>query len=166
MHANGWRCPAGALERIEDPASPVIFARVLVPRNFSMDLNHRVQNVLDMLFFRQRSKSKTKIRACVARQHDTWARGVEIVARVADFPNAWNVGRCGTAAKDRHLKVLPETCLELERDLRLMRTGRFQRSYGATSYLADCGIWHSANRVRESWIKYCSQSARHTIITG
>ena len=53
VHANGWRCPAGALERIEDPAPPVIFAGVLIPRHVSMDLDHCIQNILDMLFFCQ-----------------------------------------------------------------------------------------------------------------
>lgn len=61
VHANGWRCPARALERIQDPAPPVIFARVLVPRHVSMYLNHRVQHVLDMLFFCQRSKPNPEI---------------------------------------------------------------------------------------------------------
>lgn len=53
VHANGWRCPAGTLERVENPACPVISARVLLPRHIAMNLNHRVQYVLNMLFFRQ-----------------------------------------------------------------------------------------------------------------
>ena len=53
VHTNGGRCPAGAFERIEHPAPPVIFARVLIPRHVSMDLDHRVQDILDMLLFRQ-----------------------------------------------------------------------------------------------------------------
>ncbi len=39
-------------------------------------------------------------------------------------------------------------------------------SYSANSYLADCGIWHSTNCVRESWIKCCSQLARQAVVTG
>lgn len=53
VHANGRRRPASTLERIEDPASPVISAGVLIPRHRAMDLNHRVQHILDMLFVRQ-----------------------------------------------------------------------------------------------------------------
>jgi len=53
VHANGRRCPAGTLERVEDPAFPVIFAGVLLPRHRAMNLNHGVQHVLNMLFFRQ-----------------------------------------------------------------------------------------------------------------
>lgn len=53
VHANGRRCPAGTLERVEDPASPIVFAGVLLPRHRAMNFNHSVQHVLDMLFFRQ-----------------------------------------------------------------------------------------------------------------
>ena len=53
VHTNRGRGPASALERIEDPAPPVVFARVLIPRNVSMDFNHCVQNILDMLFIRE-----------------------------------------------------------------------------------------------------------------
>ncbi len=66
VHANRWWCPAGTLERIEDPASPIILARVLFPCYVSMDLNHCVQNVLNMLFFAKWSKPKTEVRTCIA----------------------------------------------------------------------------------------------------
>ena len=95
---NRWRCPASALERVEYPASPVVFARVLIPRHFSMDLNHRVPNVLDMLFVRKGSKSKTEVPTRIACQHDTWTRCIEVVAGVADRPYSWNVRCCGTTA--------------------------------------------------------------------
>jgi hypothetical protein len=53
VHADRWYCPTGTLEWIKDPASPVIPAGVLLPRNVSMDFDHSVQNVLDMLFVGQ-----------------------------------------------------------------------------------------------------------------
>lgn len=53
VHADGRRRPASSLERIEDPASPVISAGILLSRHRAMDLNHCVQYVLDMLFVRQ-----------------------------------------------------------------------------------------------------------------
>lgn len=34
------------------------------------------------------------------------------------------------------------------------------------AYLADCLIWHCADCVRQSWIKYCSQLVRLTIVAG
>ena len=113
MHPNRRGRPASALERIEDPASPVIFARVLIPRHVPVDLNHRVQDVLDVLRLRQGCEPKAKVRARVARQHDARARAVEVVARVADFPDSGDVGRGGTAAEDGQVKVFPETGLEL-----------------------------------------------------
>ena len=69
VHINRGRGPARALERIEYRASPVIFARVLIPRHVSMDFNHCVQNLLDV-FIHIRGKRKTKVRACIACQHD------------------------------------------------------------------------------------------------
>ena len=95
---NRWRCPASALERIEHPASPVVLARVLIARHFSMDLNHCVPNVLDMLFVREGSKPKTEVPTRIACQHDTWTSCIEVVAGVADRPYSRNVRCCRTTA--------------------------------------------------------------------
>lgn len=142
VHANGWRRPASALQRIEHPASPVIFAGVLNPRHVSMYLNHRVQDVLNMLFFRQRSKPKTEVPICIARQYNAWACGIEVIAGVANFANTWNICRSGTTAKDWQLKVFPETCLKLERDLRLMSLGQFWEA--TESRFSPCRQWYTA----------------------
>ena len=117
MHPNRRRRPACALERIKGPASSIILARILLPRYFSMDLNHRIQNVLDVLRLREGNEPDAKVGARVAGQHDARARAVEVVARVADFADTGDVGRGGAAAEDGQVEVFPETRLELERDL-------------------------------------------------
>ena len=128
MHPNGRARPASTLEWIEDPASPVISAGILLLRHRAVYLNHSVQHVLNMLFVGQRSKPNTKVPSGVACQHDTSARGIQPIAGITDTPNSWNVSDCGTAAKNWLLVVFPETGLKLERDLRLMRTGQDQEA--------------------------------------
>lgn len=128
VHPDGRVRPASTLEWIEDPASPVISAGILLLRHRAVYLNHSVQHVLNMLFVGQRSKPKTKVPSGVACQHDTSARGIQLIAGITDAPNSWNVSDCGTAAKNWLLVVFPETGLKLERDLRLMRTRQYQEA--------------------------------------
>ena len=147
MHPNRWRRPACALERIKGPASSIVLARILLPRHLSMDLNHRVQNILDVLRLREGNKPDAKVGARVAGQHDARARAVKIVARVAYFADAGDVGRGGAAAEDGQVEVFPETGPELERDLfrvDLMSIRTVTGSYGQESL--PCRLWCMVQR--------------------
>ena len=136
VHPDRRRRPACALERIKGPASSIILARILLPRHLSVDLNHRVQHIPDVLRLRQGGEPDAKVGARVAGQHDARTRAVEVVARVADFADAGDVGRGGAAAEDGQVEVFPETGLELERDLfcgGLMSIRTVTGSYGQES---------------------------------
>lgn len=155
VHADGRRCPASSLERIEEPASPVISAGILLSRGRAMDLNHCVQYVLDMLFVRQGRKPKSEVPIGVARQHDSSTGGIQLIAGIADAPNPWDISGRGTTAKNWLLVVFPETSLKLECNLQLMRTGQYRETNDGEPCLADSRVWHCANCVPESGIKHC-----------
>ncbi len=114
MHPNLRRRPTRTLQRIQRPALPAIPPRILLPRHVPVDLNHRVQNVLHVLELRERGEPDPEVGVGVAREHYARAGAVELVAGVADAPDAGDVGCGGAAAEDGEGEVLPEAGAELE----------------------------------------------------
>ena len=102
------------LERIMRPAPAVIFPCIQLPAFLAMNLGHGIQHQLHMLLLAQR---RGPVHLRIAGQDGRLACSVDVVARVADGPDAGDVGGGGAAADDGVFIVLPEAGGILERDL-------------------------------------------------
>ena len=115
-HSRGG--PTAALEGVEEPADAAVLARVLLPSDLAMNLDHGVLDVGDVLLLWDTSPALAQVRTRDVRSEDgTLASAVDVVRGVADGANARDVGARRAGADDGVVEVFPEARLVLECDL-------------------------------------------------
>lgn len=99
--------PRPSLVRVKTPTNPIVFARILIPCDISVDLVHSFDDHSYVIGFRHGGERRSG-RSGVAGEHRSGASPVDVVGRVTDRSDPGQVG-VPTTAKDRVFDLLPES---------------------------------------------------------